>query len=148
MTKRRSKEQRGGKGIREKEVNLLSRIHHKNLVTLLGYCAEEKLVLIYEYMSNGSLIQALHGKSKVSILNTWQDHLRVAADAAEGLEYLHNGCNPAIIHRDVKSSNILVSQERRAKLSDFGISRSKLATTDEVELFTAVQGSVGYLDPE
>ncbi|MCO5597892.1 hypothetical protein L7F22_051977 [Adiantum nelumboides] len=130
------------------EVNLLSRIHHKNLVTLLGYCAEEKLVLIYEYMSNGSLIQALHGKSKFSILNTWKDHLRVAVDAAEGLEYLHNGCNPAIIHRDVKSSNILLSQERRAKLSDFGISRSKLATSDEVEMFTAVQGSVGYLDPE
>ncbi|KAI5057399.1 hypothetical protein GOP47_0027414 [Adiantum capillus-veneris] len=128
------------------EVDLLSRIHHRNLVTLCGYCVEKKLVLIYEYMSNGSLLQALQGKC--SMLNTWKDYLRVACDAAEGLEYLHNGCNPEIIHRDVKSSNILLSHELRAKLSDFGISRSKLSTTDGPEMFTAVQGSVGYIDPE
>ncbi|MCO5597898.1 hypothetical protein L7F22_051983 [Adiantum nelumboides] len=128
------------------EVNLLSRIHHKNLVRLLGHCVEEKLVLIYEYMSNGSLLQALRGTS--SVLITWKDHLRVAVDASEGLEYLHNGCNPKIIHRDVKSSNILLDQKMRGKLSDFGISRSKAFNTDEAEIFTPVQGSFGYLDPD
>ncbi|KAH7365314.1 hypothetical protein KP509_18G020300 [Ceratopteris richardii] len=102
------------------EIDLLSRVHHKSLVRLLGYSNEEKQVLVYEFMSKGSLFEHLHGHSKNSVL-PWVTRLRIILNAAQGLSYLHEGCSPQIIHRDVKSSNILLNDQMEAKISDFGI---------------------------
>ncbi|KAI9125733.1 hypothetical protein K1719_003151 [Acacia pycnantha] len=128
------------------EVALLSRIHHRNLVPLIGYCEEEcQRILVYEYMHNGTLRDHIHGSAKQNNLD-WLVRLRIAEDAAKGLEYLHTGCNPSIIHRDVKTSNILLDINMRAKVSDFGLSR--LAEEDLTHVSSIARGTVGYLDPE
>ncbi|KAL5171176.1 putative LRR receptor-like serine/threonine-protein kinase [Glycine soja] len=128
------------------EVALLSRIHHRNLVPLIGYCEEEyQHILVYEYMHNGTLREYIHECSSQKQLD-WLARLRIAEDAAKGLEYLHTGCNPSIIHRDVKTSNILLDINMRAKVSDFGLSR--LAEEDLTHISSVARGTVGYLDPE
>ncbi|XP_072089823.1 probable LRR receptor-like serine/threonine-protein kinase At1g67720 isoform X4 [Arachis hypogaea] len=128
------------------EVALLSRIHHRNLVPLIGYCEEEyQHILVYEYMHNGTLRDHLHEPSKQKNLD-WLSRLRIAEDAAKGLEYLHRGCNPSIIHRDVKTSNILLDINMRAKVSDFGLSR--LAEEDLTHISSIARGTIGYLDPD
>lgn len=128
------------------EVALLSRIHHRNLVPLIGYCEEEyQHILVYEYMHNGTLRDHIHECSSEKRLD-WLTRLRIAEDAAKGLEYLHTGCNPSIIHRDVKTSNILLDINMRAKVSDFGLSR--LAEEDLTHISSVAKGTVGYLDPE
>ncbi|RDX71808.1 putative LRR receptor-like serine/threonine-protein kinase, partial [Mucuna pruriens] len=128
------------------EVALLSRIHHRNLVPLIGYCEEEyQHILVYEYMHNGTIREYIHECSSHKQLD-WLARLRIAEDAAKGLEYLHTGCNPSIIHRDVKTSNILLDINMRAKVSDFGLSR--LAEEDLTHISSVARGTVGYLDPE
>lgn len=128
------------------EVSLLSRIHHRNLVPLIGYCKEaNQRMLVYEYMHNGTLRDHIHDPVKQQYFN-WLSRLRIAEDAAKGLEYLHNGCSPSIIHRDVKTSNILLDINMRAKVSDFGLSR--IAEEDIIHISSAARGTVGYLDPE
>ncbi|XP_020223399.1 LRR receptor-like serine/threonine-protein kinase IOS1 [Cajanus cajan] len=129
------------------EVKLLMRVHHKNLTSLIGYCNEgTNKSLIYEYMANGNLQEHLFGKHSKSKLLSWEERLRIAVDAALGLEYLQNGCKPPIIHRDIKSTNILLNEHFQAKLSDFGL--SKIIPTDgESHETTAVAGTLGYLDP-
>ncbi|XP_027922141.1 probable LRR receptor-like serine/threonine-protein kinase At1g67720 [Vigna unguiculata] len=128
------------------EVSLLSRIHHRNLVPLIGYCEEEcQHILVYEYMHNGTLRDHIHESSKKKNLD-WLARLRIAEDAAKGLEYLHTGCNPSIIHRDIKTGNILLDINMRAKVSDFGLSR--LAEEDLTHVSSIARGTVGYLDPE
>ncbi|KAK7399969.1 hypothetical protein VNO78_11167 [Psophocarpus tetragonolobus] len=128
------------------EVALLSRIHHRNLVPLIGYCEEEcQHILVYEYMHNGTLRDHIHESSKKKNLD-WLARLRIAEDAAKGLEYLHTGCNPSIIHRDIKTANILLDINMRAKVSDFGLSR--LAEEDLTHISSIARGTVGYLDPE
>ncbi|KAL2332311.1 hypothetical protein Fmac_019892 [Flemingia macrophylla] len=129
------------------EVKLLMRVHHKNLTSLIGYCNEEtNKGLLYEYMPNGNLQEHLSGKHSKSKLLSWEDRLRIALDAASGLEYLQNGCKPSIIHRDVKSTNILLNEHFQAKLSDFGL--SKIIPTDGgFHVSTVVAGTFGYLDP-
>ncbi|KAJ6318881.1 hypothetical protein OIU76_014273 [Salix suchowensis] len=128
------------------EVALLSRIHHRNLVPLLGYCEEEnQRILVYEYMHNGTLRDHIHGPASQKRLD-WLARLQIAEDAAKGLEYLHTGCNPSIIHRDVKTSNILLDINMRAKVSDFGLSRQ--AEEDLTHISSVARGTVGYLDPE
>ncbi|XP_020107132.1 probable LRR receptor-like serine/threonine-protein kinase At1g67720 isoform X2 [Ananas comosus] len=128
------------------EVTLLSRIHHKNLVPLIGYCEEgSQRILVYEYMHNGTLRDHIHDCIKQKSLD-WLSRLIIAEDAAKGIAYLHNGCNPNVIHRDIKTSNILLDINMRAKVSDFGISRQ----TDEnlTHISSVARGTVGYLDPE
>ncbi|KAJ0258901.1 Leucine-rich repeat protein kinase family protein [Hirschfeldia incana] len=132
-----------GKREFENEVTLLSRIHHRNLVQFLGYCQEEgRNMLVYEFMHNGTLKEHLYGERRIS----WIKRLEIAEDAARGIEYLHTGCVPAIIHRDLKTSNILLDKHIRAKVSDFGL--SKFAVDGASHVSSIVRGTVGYLDPE
>ncbi|KAG7564667.1 Protein kinase-like domain superfamily [Arabidopsis suecica] len=129
------------------EVELLLRVHHINLVSLVGYCDErDHLALIYEYMSNKDLKHHLSGKHGGSVLK-WNTRLQIAVDAALGLEYLHIGCRPSMVHRDVKSTNILLDEQFTAKIADFGLSRS-FQLGDESQVSTVVAGTPGYLDPE
>ncbi|KAL0010247.1 hypothetical protein SO802_005355 [Lithocarpus litseifolius] len=128
------------------EAQLLMIVHHKNLVSLVGYCDEgENKALIYEYMTNGNLQQYL-SVTNTNVLN-WNKRLQIAVDAAHGLEYLHNGCKPPIIHRDLKTSNILLNENMQAKIADFGLSRA-FATENDSHVSTNPAGTLGYLDPE
>ncbi|KAJ1420260.1 Serine/threonine-protein kinase, active site [Sesbania bispinosa] len=108
---------------------------------------ETNIGLIYEYMANGNLDEHLSGKHSMAKFFTWEDRLRIAVDAAQGLEYLHNGCKPPIIHRDVKTTNILLNENFQAKLADFGLSKT-FPTDGWTHLSTVVAGTPGYLDPE
>ncbi|KAL1338387.1 hypothetical protein AAHE18_10G207000 [Arachis hypogaea] len=127
------------------EVKVLMRVHHRNLTSLVGYCNEgSNKALIYEYMANGNLRQ--HLSSVGTKFLSWKDRLCIAVDAAQGLEYLHNGCKPPIIHRDVKATNILLTENLHAKLSDFGLSKS-IPTDGSSHVSTVVAGTAGYLDP-
>ncbi|XP_058209430.1 probable LRR receptor-like serine/threonine-protein kinase At1g67720 [Rhododendron vialii] len=129
------------------EVILLSRIHHRNLVQFLGYCQEDgKSILVYEFMHNGTLKEHLYGPQTLDQSINWIKRLEIAEDAAKGIEYLHTGCVPSIIHRDLKTSNILLDSNMRAKVSDFGL--SKLAADGASHVSSIVRGTVGYLDPE
>ncbi|KAK5804235.1 hypothetical protein F383_10215 [Gossypium arboreum] len=129
------------------EVSLLSRIHHRNLVQFLGYCQEDgRSMLVYEFMHNGTLKEHLYGPLTRERGISWIKRLEIAEDAAKGIEYLHTGCIPAIIHRDLKTSNILLDKHMRAKVSDFGL--SKLAVDGASHVSSIVRGTVGYLDPE
>ncbi|CAI8614548.1 unnamed protein product [Vicia faba] len=129
------------------EVTLLSRIHHRNLVQLLGYCREEdNSILVYEFMHNGTLKEHLYGPLVHGQSISWIKRLEIAEDSAKGIEYLHTGCVPVVIHRDLKSSNILLDTHMRAKVSDFGL--SKLAVDGVSHVSSIVRGTVGYLDPE
>ncbi|XP_038902515.1 putative leucine-rich repeat receptor-like protein kinase At2g19210 isoform X2 [Benincasa hispida] len=129
------------------EVELLMRVHHRNLTGLVGYCNEPAYKgLIYEYMGGGNL-GSLMSDGKSALLN-WEDRLHIAVDAAQGLQYLHSGIKPAIVHRDVKSSNILLDDNFRAKVSDFGLSRIFPVDNGATHVITNVVGTPGYLDPE
>ncbi|KAG2298376.1 hypothetical protein Bca52824_034848 [Brassica carinata] len=128
------------------EVELLLRVHHKNLTALIGYCNEGKnMALIYEFMANGTLGDYLSGKK--SYVLSWEERLQISLDSAQGLEYLHNGCKPPIVQRDVKPANILINEKLQAKIADFGLSRS-VALDGTNQDTTAVAGTIGYLDPE
>nr|XP_023881922.1 putative leucine-rich repeat receptor-like serine/threonine-protein kinase At2g19230 [Quercus suber] len=128
------------------EAQLLMRVHHKNLVSLVGYCDEgAKKALIYEYMANGNLLQHL-SVTNTNVL-TWNERIHIAVDAAHGLDYLHNGCKPPIIHRDLKPSNILLNEHMQAKIADFGLSRA-FATENDSHVSTRPGGTLGYVDPE
>ncbi|OIV93163.1 hypothetical protein TanjilG_20825 [Lupinus angustifolius] len=134
---------RQGEGEFLTEVLLLGRLHHRNLVGLVGYGAERgQHMLLYTYMSNGSLASHLHGEKHEPL--SWDVRLSIALDVARGLEYLHYGASPPIVHRDIKSSNILLDQFMRAKVTDFGLSRPEM-TKPRV---TNIRGTFGYLDPE
>jgi len=133
------------------EIELLSRLHHRNLVSLVGYCDEEdEQMLVYEFMSNGTLRDHLSAKSKRPL--SFGLRLKIALGAAKGILYLHTEANPPIFHRDVKASNILLDSKFVAKVADFGLSR--LAPVPDVEgtlpahVSTVVKGTPGYLDPE
>ncbi|PON88028.1 Mitogen-activated protein kinase kinase kinase, partial [Trema orientale] len=128
------------------EVKILMRVHHRNLTSLIGYCIEDNLMgLIYEYMAQGNLGSQVSDKNERTL--SWEDRLRIVVDAAQGLEYLHHGCKPPIIHRDVKQTNILLNEKFQAKLADFGLSRA-FPTESRGYVSTVVAGTPGYLDPD
>ncbi|RYR40624.1 hypothetical protein Ahy_A09g046375 [Arachis hypogaea] len=134
--------------VAEASVNLLMRVHHRNLTSLIGYCNEETNIgLIYEYMKNGNLDEHLSGENNRKKSLNWKDRLQIALDAAQGLEYLHNGCKPPIIHRDIKCTNILLDENFHAKLADFGLSKC-FAADGDTHVWTIAAGTPGYLDPE
>ncbi|KAI4340062.1 hypothetical protein MLD38_024936 [Melastoma candidum] len=125
------------------EVMLLGRLHHRNLVNLVGYCAEKgQHMLIYVYMSKGSLASHLYGENTEVL--SWDLRIYIALDVARGLEYLHDGAVPPVIHRDIKSSNILLDQSMRGRVADFGLSREEMVDKHAAN----IRGTFGYLDPE
>ncbi|KAI5346942.1 hypothetical protein L3X38_014821 [Prunus dulcis] len=130
----------------ETELETIGSIKHRNLVSLHGYSlSPHGNLLFYDYMENGSLWDLLHGPAKKVKLD-WETRLKIAVGAAQGLAYLHHDCNPRIIHRDVKSSNILLDENFVAHLSDFGIAKSIPAAKTHTS--TYVLGTIGYIDPE
>ncbi|GMN37093.1 hypothetical protein TIFTF001_006534 [Ficus carica] len=130
------------------EVKLLMRVQHANLTSLVGYCNEgNNKALIFEFMANGDLDSHLSGDKNANVLN-WERRLQIAVDAAQGLEYLHTGCKPPIVHRDVKTTNILLTERFQAKIADFGLSKVFPSDEDASHVITRVAGTRGYLDPE
>ncbi|KAL6527081.1 hypothetical protein OROGR_016171 [Orobanche gracilis] len=130
------------------EIELLSRVHHKNLLGLVGFCFEQgEQVLVYEFMANGTLRESLSVDGKSGIHLDWKRRLRVALGSARGLAYLHELANPPIIHRDIKSSNILLGDNLTAKVADFGLSKL-VSDSLKGHVSTQVKGTLGYLDPE
>ncbi|KAL4204739.1 hypothetical protein AMTRI_Chr01g111360 [Amborella trichopoda] len=128
------------------EIELLSRVHHKNLVGLVGFCFEQgEQMLVYEFVPNGTLRESLTGKTGIYL--DWKRRLRITLGSARGLAYLHELANPPIIHRDVKSTNILLDENLNAKVADFGLSKL-VADTGKGHVSTQVKGTLGYLDPE
>lgn len=123
------------------EVSLLGRLHHRNLVNLIGYCVDKgKYMLIYEFMSNGSLSNLIYSEERV--LN-WEERLQIALDISHGIEYLHEGAVPPVIHRDLKSANILLDHFMRAKVADFGLSKEEVFDGRN----SGLKGTYGYIDP-
>ncbi|KAK2352994.1 putative LRR receptor serine/threonine-protein kinase [Trifolium repens] len=135
---------------------LIMIVHHRNLVSLHGYCDEGEIkALVYEYMTNGNLQQHLFVKD-TNIFN-WNERLNIAIGTRvnfSGLDYLHNGCKPPIMHRDLKPSNILLDDKMHAKIADFGLSRALVNDVDSScqnfnsHISTRPAGTPGYIDPE
>nr|XP_016480657.1 PREDICTED: proline-rich receptor-like protein kinase PERK9 isoform X1 [Nicotiana tabacum] len=137
----------GSQGEREfrAEVEIISRIHHRHLVSLVGYCISEKnRLLVYDYVPNNTLYFHLHAQGR-PVMN-WTTRVKIAVGAARGIAYLHEDCCPRIIHRDIKSSNILLDNNFEARVSDFGL--AKLAQDAESHITTRVVGTFGYMAPE
>ncbi|OEL16570.1 Proline-rich receptor-like protein kinase PERK12, partial [Dichanthelium oligosanthes] len=127
------------------EVDIISRIHHRHLVTLVGYCVTENhRLLVYEFVANKTLEHHLHGKG-LPVMD-WHKRMKIAIGAARGLTYLHEDCHPRIIHRDIKSANILLDDAFEAKVADFGL--AKLTNDSLTHISTRVMGTFGYMAPE
>ncbi|KAF3781574.1 Leucine-rich repeat receptor-like serine/threonine-protein kinase [Nymphaea thermarum] len=128
------------------EIQTLGRIRHRHIVRLLGFCSnQETNLLVYEYMPNGSLGEMLHGKKGGHL--RWETRFNIAIEAAKGLCYLHHDCSPLIIHRDVKSNNILLDSNFEAHVADFGLAKF-LQDSGTSECMSAIAGSYGYIAPE
>ncbi|XP_020262317.1 leucine-rich repeat receptor-like serine/threonine-protein kinase BAM1 [Asparagus officinalis] len=125
------------------KIQTLSRIRHRHIVRLLGFCSNhETNLLVYEYMPNGSLGELLHGK-KGGFLH-WDARYKIAVEAAKGLCYLYHDCSPLILHRDVKSNNILLDSNLEAHVADFGLAKF-LQDSETSECMSAIAGSYGYI---
>ncbi|GLJ51885.1 hypothetical protein SUGI_1102290 [Cryptomeria japonica] len=128
----------------EREVKLISNVHHKNLVRLLGCCRQgQERLLVYEYMPNSSLDRKLFGEQRNPL--SWKERFKIILGTARGLAYLHEEFHVRIIHRDIKSSNILLDQNFEAKLADFGLAR--LLPNDKSHVSTKLTGTLGYTAP-
>ncbi|KAL5773246.1 hypothetical protein ACOSQ2_013170 [Xanthoceras sorbifolium] len=126
------------------ELKVLTHVHHLNLVRLIGYCVEGSLFLVYEFIENGNLSQHLRGS--VGDPLPWSTRMQIALDSARGLEYIHEHTVPVYIHRDIKSENILIDKNFRAKVADFGL--TKLTEFGSASLQTRLVGTFGYMPPE
>ncbi|KAI9072037.1 hypothetical protein K1719_045998 [Acacia pycnantha] len=130
------------------EVNVISRVHHKHLVSLVGYCiaqAQMTLMLVYEFVPNKTLDFHLHGKGAETL--DWSTRMKIANGSAKGLAYLHEDCIPKVIHRDIKAANILLDNNFEPKIADFGL--AKLSSNTDTHVFTAkLKGTFGYFAPE
>ncbi|XP_050230910.1 putative proline-rich receptor-like protein kinase PERK6 [Mercurialis annua] len=136
-----------GQGDREfqAEVEIISRVHHRHLVSLVGYCiAGGQRLLVYEFLPNSTLEFHLYGKGRPTM--DWPTRIKIALGSAKGLAYLHEDCHPRIIHRDIKAANILLDLDFEAKVADFGL--AKLSTDNNTHVSTRVMGTFGYLAPE
>ncbi|CAL5339292.1 unnamed protein product [Camellia sinensis] len=127
------------------EVEIISRVHHKHLVSLVGYCITgSQRMLVYEFVPNNTMEFHLHGKGRPTM--DWSTRLRIAIGSAKGLAYLHEDCHPKIIHRDIKAANILLDFHFEAMVADFGL--AKLCSDVDTHISTRVMGTFGYLAPE
>ncbi|XP_052195089.1 receptor-like protein kinase FERONIA [Diospyros lotus] len=136
------------------EIVTLSKLRHGNLVNLIGYCDEcQEMILVYEYIANGTLAYHLYRKRQGSndyIYHplSWEQRLKICIGAARGLDYLHSDSEQSVIHRDVKTANILLDENWAAKISDFGLSKMCATTHTQTHITTDIKGTFGYVDPE
>ncbi|KAH7443397.1 hypothetical protein KP509_02G032800 [Ceratopteris richardii] len=127
------------------EVDVLGSVRHRNIVRLLGCCSSsDTTLLLYEYMPNGSLGDLLHGNKEANLLADWMTRYKIAMGVAQGLCYLHHDCFPVVVHRDVKSNNILLDSNMEARVADFGVAK----LIEETESMSVIAGSYGYIAPE
>ncbi|XP_038906380.1 probable L-type lectin-domain containing receptor kinase S.5 [Benincasa hispida] len=149
--KRISKDSRQGKQEFIAEVATIGSLHHKNLVKLIGWCYEKRdLLLVYEFMPNGSLDKLIFGNKLGGneIIPNWETRQNIICGVAEALDYLHNGCEKTVLHRDVKSSNIMLDSKFEAKLGDFGLARTMRRTEQTHHSTREIAGTPGYMAPE
>ncbi|XP_054788458.1 protein kinase STUNTED-like [Prosopis cineraria] len=130
------------------EIEIVTTLHHKNIISLLGFCFEDgNLLLVYDFLSRGSLEDNLYGNKKNPLVFGWTERYKVAVGVAEALDYLHNNGAQSVIHRDVKSSNVLLSEDFEPQLSDFGLAKWASTSSSHITC-TVVAGTFGYLAPE